>query len=171
MARHHQFRKTLHSEFEPLPPSHISLRDNNLQPLCVAGESLPLTPAIWLSDFNLRSSSWKIGSNMSPRPEVRRGRHGVGAEASASGRGGSPSESGNVSRAELMVEAAGVEPAPPQNANWLMARDFRRNCLTTRCLVANLLCSGVLWCALESSPVLETSWRRSCRRDCAISRS
>ena len=59
-----------------------------------------------------------------------------------------------------MVEAAGVEPAPPQNANWLMARDFRRNCLEIRCLVVNSLCSGVLSCALECSPVLETCWRR-----------
>src|SRR6266705_5001312 len=42
------------------------------------------------------------------------------------------------------VEAAGVEPAPPQNANWLMARDFRRNLLETRCLVVNSLSSGVL---------------------------
>ena len=42
-----------------------------------------------------------------------------------------------------MVEAAGVEPVPPQNANWLMARDFRRNCLEIRCLVVNSLCSGV----------------------------
>ena len=43
-----------------------------------------------------------------------------------------------------MVEAAGVEPAPPQNANWLMARDFRRNPLEIRCLPENSLCSGVL---------------------------
>ncbi len=43
-----------------------------------------------------------------------------------------------------MVEAAGVEPAPPPNADWLMARDFRRNGLTTGCLVVNLLSSGVL---------------------------
>jgi len=42
------------------------------------------------------------------------------------------------------VEAVGVEPAPPQNANWLMVRDFRRNCLEIRCLVVNSLCSGVL---------------------------
>jgi hypothetical protein len=60
-----------------------------------------------------------------------------------------------------MVEAAGVEPAPPQNANWLMARDFRRKCLVIRCLVVNLLSSGVLWSPLESSPVLETLWRRA----------
>jgi hypothetical protein len=51
-----------------------------------------------------------------------------------------------------VVEAAGVEPAPPQNANRLMARDFRRNCLEIRCLVVNSLCSGVLW----SAPL---SWR------------
>jgi len=43
-----------------------------------------------------------------------------------------------------MVEAAGVEPASPGNANWLMARDFRRNLLEIRCLVVNSLCSGVL---------------------------
>ena len=43
-----------------------------------------------------------------------------------------------------MVEAAGVEPAPPQNANWLMARDFRRNSLEMRCLLGDSLCSGVL---------------------------
>ena len=49
-----------------------------------------------------------------------------------------------------MVEAAGVEPAPSQNANWLMARDFRRNLLEIRCLVANSLCSGVLRSAPQS---------------------
>ena len=54
-----------------------------------------------------------------------------------------------------MVEAAGVEPAPPQSANWLMARDFRRNSLEIRCLPGNSLCSGVLSSALECSPV----WR------------
>ena len=42
------------------------------------------------------------------------------------------------------VEAAGVEPASPLCANWLMARDFRQNSLETRCLVVNLLSSGVL---------------------------
>ena len=63
-----------------------------------------------------------------------------------------------------MVEAAGVEPAPSQNANWLMARDFRRNSLDIRCLVVNSLCSGVLWRPLECSPVLETCWRRSRQR-------
>ena len=43
-----------------------------------------------------------------------------------------------------MVEAAGVEPAPHPNANWLMARDFRPHSLKIRCLVINSLCSGVL---------------------------
>ncbi len=50
-----------------------------------------------------------------------------------------------------MVEAAGVEPAPPQNANWLMARDFSSD------LAGNSLPCGqlvVLWSALESSGVL-----------------
>ena len=41
-----------------------------------------------------------------------------------------------------------------------MARDFRRKVLEIRCLVVNLLCSGVLCCALECSPVLEICWRR-----------
>src|SRR5258706_6890506 len=41
-----------------------------------------------------------------------------------------------------------------------MARDFRRNSLETRCLVVNSLSSGVHWSPLESSPVLETCWRR-----------
>jgi hypothetical protein len=59
-----------------------------------------------------------------------------------------------------MVEAAGVEPDPAHFANFLMARDFRRNCQLIRCLVVNSLCSGVLSSALECSPVLETSWRR-----------
>jgi len=58
------------------------------------------------------------------------------------------------------VEAAGVEPDPAQNANWLMARDFRRISLEIRCLLGNSLCSGVLSSALECSPVLETFWRR-----------
>ena len=42
-----------------------------------------------------------------------------------------------------MMEA-GVEPVPPQNANRLMARAFRRNSLGIRCAVVNSLCSGVL---------------------------
>jgi hypothetical protein len=54
-----------------------------------------------------------------------------------------------------LAEAAGVEPTPPQNANWLVAHDFRRNSLETRCLVVNSLCSGVLLGA-----IVETAWER-----------
>src|SRR3990172_8182900 len=43
-----------------------------------------------------------------------------------------------------------------------MARDFHLNSLEIRCLAGNSLCSGVLSCALECSPVLETLWRRAC---------
>ncbi len=60
-----------------------------------------------------------------------------------------------------LVEAAGVEPAPGQRIISLMAHDLRRNSLLTRCLVDNLLCSGVPYSPLESSPVLETFWRRA----------
>lgn len=42
------------------------------------------------------------------------------------------------------MEAAGVGPVPPQDANGLMARDFRRDCLEIRRLVVNSLCSEVL---------------------------
>ncbi len=59
-----------------------------------------------------------------------------------------------------MVEAAGVEPVPGQRIISLMAHDLRRNRLITRCLVDNLLCSGVPYSPLESSPVLEILWRR-----------
>src|SRR6266705_3477544 len=50
-----------------------------------------------------------------------------------------------------LVEAAGVEPAPHRNTNWLMARDFSSE------LAGNSLPCGqlvVLWSALESSGVL-----------------
>ena len=46
------------------------------------------------------------------------------------------------------MEAAGVEPAPPRNTNWLMVRDFSSD------LAGNSLPCGqlvVLWSALESS--------------------
>src|SRR6266704_2826813 len=48
---------------------------------------------------------------------------------------------------ELLVEAAGVEPAPPQNVNWLMARDF-----SSELSVNSLPCCQfvVLWSAPES---------------------
>src|SRR2546422_258711 len=58
-----------------------------------------------------------------------------------------------------MVEAAGVEPAPPQSANWLMARDFSSELSGNSLPCGQLL---VLSISLESSPVLEICWRRSC---------
>src|SRR5262245_22316770 len=50
-----------------------------------------------------------------------------------------------------MVEAAGVEPAPPQNANWLMARDFSSEVVGNSLPCCQLV---VLWGALESSRVV-----------------
>ena len=50
-----------------------------------------------------------------------------------------------------MVEAAGVEPAPPQNANWLMARDFSSELSDNSLPCCQFV---VLWSALESSGVL-----------------
>ena len=57
-----------------------------------------------------------------------------------------------------MVEAAGVEPAPPRNANWLMARDFRRNTLEIRCLPGDSLCSGVLPCLGDMLDTVDSGW-------------
>src|SRR5437867_601665 len=49
-----------------------------------------------------------------------------------------------------MVEAAGVEPDPAENANWLMARDFSSklvgNSLPCGRLVVLMECTGVLPC-------------------------
>ena len=64
---------------------------------------------------------------------------------------------GNTLKINNLVEAAGVEPAPPQNANWLMARDFRLSLLEIRCHVVDSLCSGVLSSALSA----QESWRHS----------
>ena len=47
--------------------------------------------------------------------------------------------------------AAGVEPAPPQNANWLMARDFTSEPVGNTLPCCQLV---VLWSALEFSGVL-----------------
>ncbi len=62
-----------------------------------------------------------------------------------------------------MVEAAGIEPDHPQSTNWLMAHDFRSNCLTTRCLLPRIESPGVPSCPLESTPVVEIFWRRPWR--------
>ena len=58
------------------------------------------------------------------------------------------------------MEAAAVEPAPPQNANWLMARDFRRNWLKTRCPLVNLLCSEVHWSPQSWGHCGDDQWSR-----------
>jgi hypothetical protein len=63
---------------------------------------------------------------------------------------------------QSVVEAAGVEPDHPQPVIWLMARDFRSNCLTTRCLLPWIESSGVPYSPLESTPVAEIFWRRTC---------
>lgn len=59
------------------------------------------------------------------------------------------------------MEAAGVEPDPTYFTNSLMARDFPHNSIKTRCLVRNSLSPSVPPSPLESSPVLETLWRRT----------
>jgi hypothetical protein len=69
VARHHQLRNRPCSEFESLPPSHNALKINNLQQERVWGKSLPLTPAIWLSGFNFRSSNTRSAPGISPRLE------------------------------------------------------------------------------------------------------
>ena len=58
----------------------------------------------------------------------------------------------------LVVEAAGVEPVSAENANRPMARDFSSQVVGNSLPCCQLV---VLWSALESSPVLETFWRRA----------
>jgi len=62
-----------------------------------------------------------------------------------------------------MVEAAGIELDPGESTNWLMAHDFRSNCLTTRCLLPRIESPGVPSSPLESTPVVEIFWRRTWR--------
>lgn len=70
---------------------------------------------------------------------------------------------GAVASNDSMVEAAGVEPVPARFVNYLMARDFRRNCLELRCLVANSLCSGVEGGSLLATPTSSTDFGDPCR--------
>ena len=60
-----------------------------------------------------------------------------------------------------MVEAAGVEPDPYPSTNRLMAHDFHRKTLIPRRFLPSIESSGVPSCPLESTPVVETFWRRS----------
>ncbi len=60
-----------------------------------------------------------------------------------------------------LVEAAGVEPDHPLLTNRLMTHDFRRNILISRRFQPSIESPGVPSCPLESTPVVETFWRRS----------
>ena len=60
----------------------------------------------------------------------------------------------------MLVEAAGVEPDPGQFTNVLMAHEFRRNTLIPRRFSPSIESPGVPNSPLESTPVLETFWRR-----------
>ena len=59
-----------------------------------------------------------------------------------------------------MVEAAGVEPFPPKFHKWMMAHEFWSKRLM--CLRLGLIgeSSRVIGTRQESSPVVETWWRR-----------
>jgi hypothetical protein len=59
-----------------------------------------------------------------------------------------------------MVEAAGIEPLFSLNANPMMAHDFGFHCTKTFELPCRFDSPGVPHSPLESSPVLETFWRR-----------
>jgi hypothetical protein len=59
-----------------------------------------------------------------------------------------------------MVEAAGVEPDHLRSTNWLMAHDFRRKVLIPRRFSPSIESPGVPYSPLESTPVVETFWRR-----------
>ena len=59
-----------------------------------------------------------------------------------------------------MVEAAGVEPEKPINANAVMAHDFRRFGPDSLLPFTTSHSSHIHFNLLESSPVVETFWRR-----------
>ena len=63
-------------------------------------------------------------------------------------------------RVTSSLEAAGIEPERRNPANYLMANDFRRKCLESRDLPPPFECPGVPSSPLESTPVVETFWRR-----------
>jgi len=70
-------------------------------------------------------------------------------------------EAREASPAFKAVEAAGIEPERRDPANYLMANDFRRKCLESRDLPPPFECPGVPSSPLESTPVVETFWRRA----------
>jgi hypothetical protein len=64
---------------------------------------------------------------------------------------------------ELMVEAAGIEPDHPQSTNRLMAHDFLRMTTIPSRFSPSIESPGVPSSPLESTPVVEISWRRRWR--------
>ena len=65
-----------------------------------------------------------------------------------------------ASKANKMVEAAGIEPLFYANTNPMMANDFGFYCGKTFELQHRFDSPGVPYSPLESSPVLEKYWRR-----------
>ena len=59
-----------------------------------------------------------------------------------------------------MAGATGFEPDSPCFHKRLMARDFGGNFFTGRRFPPSILSTGVLSRPLESTPVMETFWRR-----------
>jgi hypothetical protein len=55
---------------------------------------------------------------------------------------------------------AGIEPDPGQSTNRLMAHDFRRKTLIPSRFSPSIESPGAPTCPLESTPVVEISWRR-----------
>lgn len=60
----------------------------------------------------------------------------------------------------VVAEAAGVEPDYPRSTNRLMEHDFRRKILIPRRFPPSIESPGIPLRPLESTPVLETFWRR-----------
>ncbi len=58
------------------------------------------------------------------------------------------------------VVEAGVEPDPGPSTNRLMAHDFRRKTSIPRRFSPSIESPGVPYSPLESTPVVETFWRR-----------
>ncbi len=58
------------------------------------------------------------------------------------------------------MEAAGIEPDPGRSTNRLMAHDFRCKTLIPRRFSPSIESPGVPYSPLESTPVMETFWRR-----------
>ena len=59
----------------------------------------------------------------------------------------------------------GLEPFNSDFSNMVMARDFWRKCFDDHHFPAYYLSSPVNWNPLDSTPVVETLWRRHSRRN------